>query len=104
MFEYASNTVDLGHHGHVGFPVSNNTLHTEWRDQCKNQKISNMGACQNVNCLWFRFHVGHWWGAHYIFIVSDVVREETVQVGKRASKAGPTARRIAWNIDGKFQK
>ena len=24
--------------------------------------------------------------------------------GKRTDKAGPTARRIAWNIDGKFQQ
>jgi hypothetical protein len=104
MLEYASNTADLGQHRHVGFPVSDSTLHTEWRNQCKNQKISNVGAYQNVTVFWFRFHMSRWSGAHHIFVVSDMVREETAQVGKRIGKAGLTARRIAWNIDGKSQQ
>ena len=50
MVEYASNTADLGQHGHVGFPVSNSTLDTEWQNQCKNQD-QQCGRLPECNCL-----------------------------------------------------
>jgi hypothetical protein len=104
VVEYASNTADLGHHGHVGFPVSNNTLQTEWRNQCKNQKISNVGAYQNVTVFGFAFT----WATGGVLIIFSWCLAWCVKKqrkwGKRAGKAGPTARRIAWNIDGKFQQ
>jgi hypothetical protein len=37
-------------------------------------------------------------------VVSDVVVKKQRKWGKRTDKAGPTARRIAWNIDSKFQQ
>lgn len=102
MVEYAANTADLGPHGHVGFPLSNDTLFREWKSQCYNQKISNLGAYQNVNVFGFAFM----WSVSAAIIVISYTLKLCVggwrkQFGRLPRSA---ARRIAWNLDGKFQQ
>jgi hypothetical protein len=102
--EYASNTANLSPHGRVGFPVSNSTLDKKWRDQCQNQKIRNVGAYQNVTVFGFAFT----WATGAALVIFSwslgwLVRTQRKWL-KRTGKAGPTARRIAWNIDGQFHQ
>ena len=73
--------------------------------ECGCPESLRCGHLPECSYLWFRFHMGHWWGAHHIFVACGVVRERnSASGGKRIGKAGPTARCIAWNIDGKFQQ
>jgi len=63
-----------------------------------------VGAYQNVTVFGFAFT----WAAGGVLIISSwsltwCVKKQR-KWGKRTDKAGPTARRIAWNIDGKFQQ
>src|ERR1700722_17239637 len=86
------------------FQFSDSILHTEWQNQCKNQMISNVGAYQNVTVFGFAFA----WAAGGVLIIFSrsltwCVKKQRKR-GKRKGKVGHTARRIAWNIDGKFQQ
>jgi hypothetical protein len=53
LVEFASTTVDLGLDGHLGFPVTNDSLEKVWRDQCGNQRITNLGGYQNIAVFGF---------------------------------------------------
>ena len=104
MVEYAVNTAHLGPHGHIGFPVANNTLYEEWKTQCFNQKISNLGAYQNLSVFGFAFT---WTANEVIIIISWSLKcFETKQrkLWGCSNQEGPAACRIAWKIDVKFQQ
>jgi hypothetical protein len=63
-----------------------------------------VGAYQNVTAFGFAFT----WATGGVLITFSwsltwCVKKQR-KWGKRTSKAGPTARHIAWNIDGKFQQ
>jgi hypothetical protein len=119
MVEFAANTANLGPHGHVGFPVTNSTLDFVWRAQCQNQKVSNVGAYQNVSVFGFAFiwAVGGFlvvlsWSLKWCISMERDQREKRFKPD-RSSKIQPTwrqqnpkssARRIAWNIDGTLQQ
>lgn len=119
MVEFAANTADLGPYGHVGFPVTNSTLDHVWRAQCQTQKVSNVGAYQNVSVFGFAFT----WTVGGILVVlswslkSCISKERDLR--EKMFKPGPnskiqrtwrqqnpksSARQVAWNIDGKLQQ
>jgi hypothetical protein len=104
MVEFAANTANLGESGYVGFPISNTTLDSSWRAQCRTQKISNLGNYQNVSIFGLSFT---WAVGMFLVILSwllnQCVSRQRQWTGRR-SKPGPGARHVAWNIDGKFQQ
>lgn len=104
MVEYAHNTGSKGAHGHVGYPISNSSLQKIWENQCRNQKISNVGAYQNVSIFGFAFT---WATGGMLILLSWVLKffvKRYDKGSKRKNRPGTIERRVAWNIDGKFQQ
>lgn len=104
MVGYSRNEDSLGSHGHIGFPVSNSSLQQQWMHQCGNQKISNLGTYQNISVFGFAFT---WTVSWLLMIFSWSLKycvKQKRKLTKRRDQEGPTARRVAWNIDGKFQQ
>jgi DNA-binding transcriptional regulator YdaS (Cro superfamily) len=96
--EFASNPYAAIHYPKQGpfvvFPVTNATIDTAWRLQCRNQLVRNLGAYQNVSVV----------GLALIFGVGGlIIVTSWVLTLVLAGRHGSEGKRWAWRIDGKLQ-
>lgn len=108
MVEYAHNTADLGTFGHLDGPNNDDdAFRTEWQRQCRQQMIANLAGYQNISVLGLVVIYGL---GGLIILVSLFLKNIVFQfdgswtTGQAAAKTSKSReRRIAWNIDGKYQ-